>query len=384
MKKWLSFAFSLLLLLTVGCSNAKEHLLEERASFLDASVFEPTTLDVSDLHDILASVDLFEADLTCSYEGTEDAFPASNAIRAKRYLEKLGAYTWESYQSPAELDDLEDCRYQLSIPGATLTAFQSGYASDRLLHVKTDRGEGWFTLPYMEGEHGEAAQASWMIFDTFAQWYDEAHTAALYGGEGSPLTTAELDWFESYTKGTWTRYDETLGGFIGGATPISCFFTSTYNDPRDMDAGEFLSYCPSQGVLEAGDEEEFSIVQEKLHWRIGEDDHLATIDEMPVPCHRLPRSYINEILTKYAGITVEEMHTDWLEEAFYIPETDCFYTFSSDFGPGMFIPCYGEKSGDTVTLWEAPSTESEIWDMLVLQKSGEDWHILSHCSAAII
>ena len=151
-----------------------------------------------------------------------------------------------------------------------------------------------------------------------------------------------------------------------------------------MAVGEFLYYCPDQGVLEAGDEEEFGIVQEKLDWRIGEDNHLATIDEMPVPCHRLSRSYINEILTKYAGITVEEMHTDWLKEAFYIPETDCFYTFSSDFGPGMFLPCYGEKNGDIVTLWEAPNTESGVSDMLVLQKSGENWHILSHCPATIL
>ena len=100
---------------------------------------------------------------------------------------------------------------------------------------------------------------------------------------------------------------------------------------------------------------------------------------MPVPCHRLPRSYINEILTKYAGITVEEMHTDWLKDALYIPETDCFYTFSSDFGPGSFLPGYGEKDGNIVTLWEAPSGESGDADMLVLQKDGENWQILSHC-----
>ena len=85
---------------------------------------------------------------------------------------------------------------------------------------------------------------------------------------------------------------------------------------------------------------------------------------------------------RYAGITVEEMHTNWLEEAFYIPETDCFYTFSSDFGPGTFIPCYGERNGDIVTLWEAPGAESGVSDMLVLQKNGENWHILSHCPTA--
>ena len=149
-----------------------------------------------------------------------------------------------------------------------------------------------------------------------------------------------------------------------------------------MDAGEFLNYCPSQGDLGAEDEKEFQLVQEKLDWRIGEDEHLASIDEMPIPCHRLPRTYINDILTQYAGITVEEMHTDWKEEALYIPETDCFYTFTSDFGPGRFIPRYGEKNGDTITLWEYPDSYDEnVADVLVLQKSGDNWLILSHQAA---
>lgn len=381
-KGWISFAVSLLLVLAVGCSNANEQPLDERATLSDEPVSEPAALDVSDLHDLLASVDISAADLTYFHDGTEETFPAENAIRSENYLETLGAFTWESDQPPAEWDGADDYRYQLTITGATLTAYQSGYDNARPLHVETGEGEGWFILPTVtEPEE----QYSWMLYDTLAQWYKEAQTAALYGGEGSPLTAEELDWFESYTEGTETHYDEAWGGFIGSATPISCFFTSRYSDPRDMDAEAFLYYCPDQGVLEtgeAGDEEEFRIVQEKADWRVGEDNHLASLEEMPVPCHRLPRNYINDILTKYAGITVEEMHTDWLEEALYIPETDCFYTFTSDFGPGMFLPCYGEKGGNIVTLWEAPSEESGTSDKLVLQKSGEDWQILSHCAIA--
>ena len=75
---------------------------------------------------------------------------------------------------------------------------------------------------------------------------------------------------------------------------------------------------------------------------------------------------------------MEEMHTDWLTEALYIPETDCFYTFTSDFGPGTFYPRYGEKNGDIVTLWAAPAGYDGSTRMLTLQKSGENWHILSH------
>ena len=376
MKGWVLFAVSLLLVLAVGCSNENEQPLDGRATRSDEPVSEPATLDVSDLHDLLASVDISAADLTYFHDGTEETFPAENAIRSETYLETLGAFTWESDQPPAEWDGADDYRYQLTIPGATLTAYQSGYGNARPLHVETGEGEGWFILPTVtEPEE----QYNWMLYDTLGQWYGEAQAAALYGGEGVPLTAEELDWFEHYTESTETYYDETWGGFIVSATPISCFFTSQYNDPRDMDAGAFLYYCPDQGLLEAGDEAEFRIVQEKADWRVGEDSHLASLEEMPVPCHRLPRSYINEILTKYAGITVEEMHTDWLKDALYIPETDCFYTFSSDFGPGTFLSCYGEKDGDIVTLWESPSAESGDADMLVLQKDGENWQILSHC-----
>jgi hypothetical protein len=72
------------------------------------------------------------------------------------------------------------------------------------------------------------------------------------------------------------------------------------------------------------------------------------------------------------------MHTDWTSEAQYVPETDSFYTFTSDFGPGRFIPCYGEKNGDIVTLWAAPDNYDDTANMLTLQKSGENWRILSH------
>lgn len=150
-----------------------------------------------------------------------------------------------------------------------------------------------------------------------------------------------------------------------------------------MTASEFLWYCPGPGGQEPVDENEFRYVQTKLDWRSGDDDHLFTLDELPVPCHRLPRSYINKILANYAGITVEEMHTDWLEESFYIPETDCFYTFTSDFGPGTFALCYGEKNGDIVTLWENFNWYDENSDVLTLQKRGEIWQVLSHQPAAI-
>lgn len=337
-----------------------------------ASTREPDSarvlLDVSGVDDIFAGLNLSNADLTAYGEET-GTYAAGAAIRAEEYLAALRGYTWEACRVPDGWDGDEGYRCELTAPGVTLTAFQSSVNSVRPFRVLTDDVGGWYTLTFMLDE-----QADWMVYNTFMNWYNEARAAALYGGEGTPLTAEELDWFQDYTA---PGYDETWGG-VGEAAAISCFFTSHYSDPRDLDAEEFLAYCPDQGTLGPEDEAEFQLVQARTDWRVGEDAHLAALDEMPVPCHRLPRTYIDEILTQYAGITVEDMHTDWREEALYIPETDCFYTFTSDFGPGSFVPVYGEKNGGLVTLWDGGGGA----DVLTLQSADGGYRILSHQAAA--
>ena len=184
-----------------------------------------------------------------------------------------------------------------------------------------------------------------------------------------------MDELEAYTACQVSTYIEEWGGYTVSPTPISCFFTSLYDDSRDMDANTFITYCPSLKVLDSDDEDEFRLVQKKINFR-ATDGHLLTLEEMPTPCHRLPRSYINDILMQYAGITIEDMHSDWKSNLCYVPETDCFYTFTSDFGPGAFNPSYGEKSGAIVTLWGASSC-NEGPAVLTLQKNGNGWLIRS-------
>ena len=385
MKNCVGFTVSFLLLLfMVGCNNMGEQTPLEPTVDPVETPSEPVPasveLGVSDLNNVLATLDLSAATLT--YHGeTEATYPANAAIRAESYIEKLKSFTWKKYTPPAEWDRHDDYFCQLTVSGVIITSHQRGYNDSRPLHLITENGEGWFILPYIQNEQdNHVEQENWMIFDVFSSWYAEAQTAAIFGGEGFPLSAEELDYFQEYTASTQTEYSAILGGYTTSASEISCFFTSQYGDTRDMNASEFLQYCPWLGDLEIEDEEEWQFVQKKVDWRFGEDNHLATVGELPVPVHRLPRTYINEILTQYAGITVEEMHTDWTEEALYIPETDCFYTFTSDFGPGMFSPCYGEKIGDFVILWEAFNEYQGTADVLTLQKNGESWHICSHQS----
>lgn len=108
MKRWIPFVVSFLLALAVGCSNESEQPIDEHTPLSSESASEPAALDVSDLHDILTSVDLVAADLTFFHEGTEETFPAENAIRVESYIAALRKFTWESYQPPTEWDSTDD------------------------------------------------------------------------------------------------------------------------------------------------------------------------------------------------------------------------------------------------------------------------------------
>ena len=379
MKRFTAALLSLVLLLcAVGCGGAANNLPQEQAaspaanqeSAAEEPSSAPAALTVADLMDALDTLDLSEAMLTCHQDGKEESYPAGAATQVDSYIEQLKGFTWEEYTPPVDWDKNDNYFYQITAPGMIITAHQSGYNSSRPLHLNINGTEGWFVLPYIHNAtENKLIQVSWMVYDIFESWFLEARGATLYPGEGTPLTAEELAYFVEYTK---NFCDE-------GITEISCFFTSLYTDPRDMDAGEFIYYCPFEYTLSWDDEEEFRLVQEQADFRAGEDGHLATLEEMPVPCHRYTRAYINDILMHYAGITVEDMHTDWLEELLYVPETDCFYTFTSDCGPGQFVPVYGRQNGDTVTLWGYGNGNSDV--VLTLQKSGNYWHILSHTTA---
>lgn len=140
--------------------------------------------------------------------------------------------------------------------------------------------------------------------------------------------------------------------------PISCFFTSFYADPSQLDLGEFLMYCPVGTTLEDGDVEEYREVLKAV--KINPNDFPLPSDYV-VPVHRYRKADVSALLNQYAGLTVEDLTS--LEGTVYLEEYDCFYNFTSDFGPGYFVCAGGEISGDTVRLWsekEADGTQKVL------------------------
>lgn len=156
------------------------------------------------------------------------------------------------------------------------------------------------------------------------------------------------------------------------ATPVSGFFTSYYDDVTRLDFAAFLQYFPDDGTLSAGDEAEAAALAALPGYPWG-------ISPGSVPIHRITRTSVDAALERYAGITSADLaDTSGVP---YLEDYDAWYTFTSDFSPGMFVCAGGQVEGDTALLWTA-DREDGCRTELTLQKDGENWHIRAHRNTA--
>lgn len=147
----------------------------------------------------------------------------------------------------------------------------------------------------------------------------------------------------------------------------SCFFTSYYDDIRDMDFAEFLMYYPSDGSTV--DRHEFDALrnQEDFWFKNAE-----SLDNMPVPVNKLSARIVELTLKEYAGITLKDLDTSKVD---YLAEYDAFYNYTSDYAPGIFQCTRGEIDGDLVRLYEETDNGTDI---LTLRKDGDRYLIVAH------
>ena len=164
------------------------------------------------------------------------------------------------------------------------------------------------------------------------------------------------------------------GGYA--SSEISCFFTSNYDDPTQIDLEEFLRYCPigTRDCLGEEDTEEFLAVMAQDNIWVDPERELHSPYDLPVPVHRYPRAEVSALLQKYAGVTVEKL--DW-DGCLYVEKYDAFYNFTSDAGPGVFPCAGGQIMEDSVLLWSEPDENGDRCE-LVLRKDGDRWLIQSH------
>ena len=171
--------------------------------------------------------------------------------------------------------------------------------------------------------------------------------------------------FADYERST----DDTLGHFA-----VNGFFTSTYDDVRELNLNNFLTYFGECGGHDIS-EEEFAQLNAKWGFRVD------SVADFPLPIHRYPASAVEGVLRRFAGIGLADLKD--IQEPFsdytYLEETDAFYNTTSDYSPGYFI-CSGgeiEPGGDYALLYGSAVGRLSGDAVLSLTKDGENWYIHS-------
>lgn len=190
----------------------------------------------------------------------------------------------------------------------------------------------------------------------------------------TPLTQEQIDAVNAVFADYEFSADGTLGHFA-----VNGFFTSTYDDVRDLNLNNFLAYFGECGEEDIS-EEEFAQLNAKWEFRVD------SVEDFPLPIHRYPASAVEGVLKRFAGIGLADL-TD-MQTPFsgytYLEDTDAFYTTTSDYSPGYFRCTSGEiePDGDTALLYGSTAGSLSGKAVLKLVKDGENWYIHSFTLAS--
>ena len=111
----------------------------------------------------------------------------------------------------------------------------------------------------------------------------------------TPLTQEQIDAVNAIFADYALSPDDTLGHFA-----VNGFFTSTYDDVRDLNLNNFLAYFGECGEDDIS-EEEFARLNAKWGFRV---DRVA---DCPLPIHRYPASAVESVLQRFAGIGLADL-----------------------------------------------------------------------------
>ena len=201
--------------------------------------------------------------------------------------------------------------------------------------------------------------------------YGTVVTVDLTGGgvERSVLSQQELDAYNAVTD--CTVRDES-GGITGmDIHPASYFLTSYYGNVRNLNFAEFLRYFPQDGSI--SDEAEFEALKNLDSWPF---KHAESMEQMPVPIHKISAASVNEVLRAYGGITAADLsNTDGV---FYLKDYDAYYTYTSDFGFSSFAAESGQQVENYVYLYGNHNDSNRSVLTLRLTPGTDTWQIMSY------
>lgn len=157
--------------------------------------------------------------------------------------------------------------------------------------------------------------------------------------------------------------------------PICYFFSSYYEKPQDINLMQFIK---SFGIGEElrndnpDDRKQFEELKKLSDFPF---QHVQSLKDMPVPIQRKSVASVNKVLSKYAGITVDDLK-DTRDVLYLEKPYASFYTYSSDADAGFFNCNGGEIDGNTIRLFSDSAT-------LTLEKQNDQYLIISHIKLEI-
>ena len=201
--------------------------------------------------------------------------------------------------------------------------------------------------------------------------YGTVVTVDLTGGgvERSVLSQQELDAYNAVTD--CTIRDES--GDITGMDihPASYLLTSYYGNVRNLNFAEFLRYFPQDGSI--SDEAEYEALRNLDSWPFKQAE---SMEQMPVPIHKISAASVNEVLRAYGGITAADLsNTDGV---FYLKDYDAYYTYTSDFGFSSFAAESGQQVENYVYLYGNLNDRNRSVLTLRLTPGTDGWQIMSY------
>ena len=327
----------------LGISNYVHIFIEPQVMYLMAESFTPT-------ESLPAAGASTRTTMTSTYRAEVDGRAADLTV----------SYTVEQKNGEPQLCSLDSARAR-NVHGweqvhlaATVEQHQSLFGSGLYQYLvpvfyEADRGNGWETF--------------------------QAVVEISLTGQYSPRHTLTQEELAAYNAVMDPAVRDESGDIVDfHIQPFSYFFSSYYKNVRNLNFEEFIRYFPDSGQAT---EAEFEALKKLDDWPFKQ---VARMEDMPVPIHRHTISSINEVLTRWGGITTSDLDTSGV---CYLEEYDAYYTFTSDFNMFYFIAESGEQVGNYVYLRKSVENGNIAVLTLRLMPGTDEWQIVSHwCSGS--
>ena len=322
----------------LGISDYPYIFIEPQVMYLMAESFTPT-------ESLPAAGASTRTTMTSTYRAEVDGRAADLTV----------SYTVEQKNGEPQLCSLDSARAR-NVHGweqvhlaATVEQHQSLFGSGLYQYLvpvsyEADRGSGWETF--------------------------QAVVEISLTGQYSPRRTLTQEELAAYNAVMDPAVRDESGDIVDfHIQPFSYFFSSYYKNVRNLNFEEFIRYFPDSGQAT---EAEFEALKKLDDWPFKQ---VARMEDMPVPIHRHTVSSINEVLTRWGGITTSNLDTAGV---CYLEEYDAYYTYTSDFNMFYFIAESGEQVGNYVYLRKSVENGNIAVLTLRLMPGTDEWQIVSH------